>query len=111
MRINSRQVAEIEKKEISVQQDKKIYSTHTKIMSQENLLDLRSALAAVMKNKTSEKSEIQPAEKVESKPEPKIAEKIQEKKEEKPEPKHEEHKEHVREISEQDLKKVLGLEE
>jgi len=82
-------------------------SVQNKVMSKENLLDLRSALAAVMQNKKPEpKEEVKEAPK--NTPEKKVEHKVEEKKESHREK--EEVKESPKEISEMDLKKVLGLE-
>lgn len=83
-------------------------SSPSKVMSQENLLDLRSALASVMSHATKS------TPKEEKKPEPEVVEKKAEVKEEKAEPEQKKetptHTESVKEISENELRKVLGLE-
>jgi hypothetical protein len=124
----------IPKVEVHVENKPKV-ETHVKTMSAENLSDLRSALAAVMKKsepaKVAPKPEVQKSEpqikreeskvevKIENKFEPKVEQKpeINEEpkkaeetnKQESPKQKAEEPTNETREISEEELRKILGV--
>ncbi len=117
----STNIPEVKSETVSDNQSKVKPESHVKTMSQENLADLRSVLASVMKKTEPKKVEI--PVKTESKPEaPKIESvKIEESKPEfKPEIKKEEPKKSedgktkaeepgAKEISEEELRKILGV--
>jgi len=92
--------------------------SHVKTMSAENLSDLRSALAAVMKKSEAVAPKVSKPENTKIEPqnikeEPKVEKKQESKEElkatEQPKEKAEEPKHQTKEIPEEDLKKILGL--